>query len=122
MAAPPPPPEACPRCGQARHVIEKLLLIDTSHGHAAQTQSIWRAGCACHGVSVDDLKPEFTNQGQFIQGLYCEVCTVGFVPERLAKPEPPMFQGGPDGFRRLLPDGTLGPLLARMSDDPDWQC
>jgi hypothetical protein len=44
---------------------------------------------------------------------------VGFVPEYLAKPAPPRYQGGPQGFRRVFPDGTLGPLLTRIADDAD---
>lgn len=57
--------------------------------------------------------------GQFIEGLYCEKCAIGYVPEFMAKPAPPRYRPCPDGWRRVFPDGTLGPLLERISDDPD---
>lgn len=115
------PPEACPRCHLASRVIRKLLLINPASASPAASQSVWRAGCSCEGVSVDDLKPEFRSIGQFVQGFYCEACSVGYIPEGLAKPAPPKYQPSPGGWRRIRPDGSLGPLLQRIADDPDSQ-
>lgn len=89
----------------------------------AATGSPWRAACSCEGdLSVDSLKPEFVADGvlsQFIEALYCERCEVGYVPEYMAKPPPPRYQMTSEGFRRVHADGTLGPLLKCMADDPD---
>ncbi len=113
--------EACPRCNLATRVSHKLLLINPADDHPHASPSIWRHGCACEGFSVDDLKPEFAHQGPFIQGMYCETCSVGYVPEFMAKPAPPMYKADPEGWRRVFPDGTLGPLLNRIADDPESQ-
>ena len=115
------PPEACPRCRQTAHVIRKLLLINPASSSPAASQSVWRVGCTCEGFSVDDLKPEFASMGQFVQGLYCESCAVGYIPESLVKPPPPKYQPSSGGWRRVLADGTLGPLLHRIADDPESQ-
>lgn len=115
------PSEACPRCNLFTHVTRKLILIDPANSRPIASQSVWRASCACEGLSVDDLKPEFATEGQFILGMYCDSCAVGFVPEYMAKPAAPKYQSGPDGWRRVFTDGTLGPLLQRISDDPESQ-
>jgi hypothetical protein len=115
------PTEACPRCHQTARVVRKLLLINPASSAPAASQSVCRVGCTCEGLSVDDLKPEFASMGQFVQGLYCESCAVGYIPEGLAKPPPPKYQPSPGGWRRVLTDGTLGPLLHRISDDPESQ-
>ena len=78
----------------------------------------------CCEVIVDGLKSEFQSLGplaQFVQGLYCNHCGVGYIPESMAKPAAPRFQQTPGGWRRMYSDGTLGPLLERMSDDPEVQ-
>ncbi|MEO6279170.1 hypothetical protein [Roseateles sp.] len=113
--------EACPRCKLTTHVSEKLLLINAASDHPGASPSVWRHGCACEGFSLDDLKPEFFDQGPFIQGLYCTACSIGYVPEFMAKPAPPMYEPSPEGFRRVFPDGTLGPLLQRIADDAESQ-
>lgn len=113
--------EACPRCHSSAGVIRKLLLINPASSTPATSQSVWRAACSCEGFSVNDLKPEFAGIGQFIQGLYCESCSVGYIPESLAKPSPPRYQPSSEGWRRIFPDGTLGPLLLRIADDPEFQ-
>jgi hypothetical protein len=64
---------------------------------------------------------EYANDGQFIQGLYCESCAVGFVPEFMANPAAPRYQSSTAGWRRVFTDGTLGPLLQRIADDPESQ-
>ena len=115
------PAEACPRCKSADHIKPKLVLIDRAD--PAREADGRRLGCACGGdFSVTDLKPEFSASGasaQFVQGLYCELCDIGYVPEFMAKPPPAMFIGAPGGWRRVYEDGTHGPLLERMADDPD---
>lgn len=116
---PSPPPEACPRCHSNTAVVSKLLLINPVHARHAVTPSIWRDECPCKGgFSVDDLKPELAHLGQFVHGLFCQGCGVGFVPEDLAKPAPPRYESSPGGWRRVYADGTRGPLLERMADDP----
>jgi hypothetical protein len=98
-------------------------MIDAANTRHASNPRPWRVACACQGdFAVDSLKPEFQCQeplAQFIQGLYCERCGIGYVPERMAKPSPPRYKGTREGFRRVYPDGTLGPPLQRIVDDPD---
>src|SRR5678815_4216810 len=77
------PLEACPRCKSNQYAKRKLVLID--RGDPAHDQVNWRVSCPCEGdLSVGDLKAEFVVAGsatQFIQGLYCERCGIGYVPE-----------------------------------------
>jgi hypothetical protein len=113
------PLEECPRCHLTTHVSRKLLLINAAGSHPSAALSDWRSGCPCEGFSVDDLKPEFAKLGQFILGLFCTSCSVGYVPEAMAKASPPAYQSSPEGWRRVFPDGTLGPLLRRIADDPE---
>jgi hypothetical protein len=112
------PLEACPRCGLATHIIQKLLMIGPASSDPKARQAPLRMGC-CEQMSVDDLKPEYADGGQFIQALYCEGCAIGFVPEYMAKPSAPKYQHVEGGWRRLLPDGAPGTLLLRIADDPD---
>ena len=115
------PIEACPRCKSAHRVKPKLVLIDPPD--PARAGDARRVGCSCAGdLFVTDLKPEFAESGasaQFIQGLYCELCGIGFVPEFMAKPPKAKFIAVPGGWRRVHEDGTQGPLLERMADDPE---
>ena len=115
------PIEACPRCKATDRVRGKIILIDPADpDHANDAQ---RVGCSCVGdLSVSDLKPEFAAFGvsaQFVEGLYCERCGVGYVPEYMAKPPRAKYIGTPGGWRRVYEDGTQGPLLERMADDPE---
>jgi len=71
---------------------------------------------------VSDLKSEFAASGvaaQFIEGLYCDRCGIGYVPEFMAKPARAKFIAALGGWRRIYDDGTQGPLLERMADDPE---
>ena len=115
--------EPCPRCGLTDVVRRKLVLIDPWDEAHAAAHPQWRVSCACEGdLTVDSLKPEFNSGGplaQFIQALYCERCSLGYVPEHMVKPAPPRYKASHEGFRRVFPDGTLGPLLIRIADDPD---
>jgi hypothetical protein len=113
--------ETCPRCRETAHVVRKLLLINPASSNPSASQSVWRGGCTCEGFAVDDLKPEFAGMGQFVEGLYCESCSIGYIPESLAKPPPPRYQLSVGGWRRVNADGTLGPLLERIADDPASQ-
>jgi len=114
------PVEACPRCNSADRVKLKLVLIDRADpARALDNRRSWTSDLS---VSVTDLKPEFTvpgSVGQFIQGMYCIRCDVGYVPESMAKPPRPRYQAVDGGWRRSNEDGTLGPLLKRIADDPD---
>jgi len=115
------PAEACPCCKSAHRVKPKLVLIDPPD--PARAGDARRVGCSCAGdLSVTDLKPDFAESGasaQFIQGLYCELCGIGFVPEFMTKPPKAKFTAAPGGWRRVHEDGTHGPLLERMADDPE---
>ena len=115
------PLEACPRCKSNDSAKRKLVLID--RGDPAHAQENWRVSCGCEGdLSVADLKSEFVVAGaaaQFIQALYCERCGIGYVPEQMAKPPAPHYQPTLEGWRRIYADGTIGPLLKRITDDPD---
>jgi hypothetical protein len=94
-------------------------MID--RGDPTHSDQDWRVSCPCD-LSVTDLKQEFVVAGpaaQFIQGLYCERCGIGYVPEHMAKPLAPRYQPTSEGWRRVYPDGTLGALFERISDDPD---
>jgi len=115
------PIEACPRCETTDRIRVKLILIDASDPVHVDGKHCVR--CSCLGdLSVSDLKSEFVASGvsaQFIEGLYCERCGVGCVPEFMAKPPQAKYIGTPGGFRRVYEDGTQGPLLKRMADDPE---
>ena len=108
----------CPRCKTNAHVREKLLLIDPFNEQHFKYYPNERSGCSCQGdLSVDGLKPEFVREGslqQFVSGLYCEACGVGFVPEHMAKPEPQRWMSTKEGFCRVNPDGSLGPPQQTM--------
>jgi len=115
--------EVCPRCKLTDRVSPKLLLIDPADPADAAASPHWRVTCSCEGdLTVDSLKPEFLRGGalgQFIEALYCDRCGIGFVSEYMAKPPPPRYKAAPAGFRRVYPDGTVGPLLKRIADDPE---
>lgn len=113
--------EACPRCKSTAQVSHKLLLINAADRCSSSSRSAWRHGCACKGFSIDDLKPEFSDRGPVIEGLYCDACSVGYVPDFMAKPAPPTYQISREGFQRVFEDGSIGPLLQRIADDPDSQ-
>src|SRR3954466_4090045 len=113
--------ERCPRCQSTDKVKGKLLLLNK--GTLSQASSRFRPECACDGgFTVQSLKPEFlslVSDEQFIHGLYCEACGIGFIADAVAKPRAPAYKLFSDGWRRVLPDGTLGPVLERIADDPD---
>ena len=110
-----PTPDSCPRCGSVAQVRSKLLLINAAK---PCSDSKWRTGFDCEGFSVSDLRPDCAS-GQFMSGLYCDGCAIGYLPESLAKPAAPTFLATPQGWRRVFPDGTLGPIFERMCDDPE---
>jgi hypothetical protein len=109
--------KACPKCGTSAHVREKLILIDELNAAHLLHHPDERSACACEGnLSVDGLKPEFVRDGslqQFIVGLYCEACGLGFVPEEMLKPEPTRWRLSKEGWHRVNSDGTLGPPTER---------
>jgi hypothetical protein len=115
------PTEQCPRCSLTGSVERKLLLL--SKGTLSRANSQFRPDHSSDGgFTVKGLKPEFLaliSDAQFIQGLYCRGCNVGFLPESVAKPEAPAYKLFSGGWRRVFSDGKLGPLLERISDDPD---
>jgi hypothetical protein len=115
------PIEACPRCKSTEHIQQKLILIEPYD--PARAPAKYRIGCTCHGdLAVSDLLPEFVVDGalaQFLDGLYCARCDVGYVPDSMAKPDAPTYRPADGGWRRVYADGTLGPRLDRIADDSD---
>ena len=115
------PVEACPRCKAGDRIRAKLVLIEPAD--PARASDARRIACSCVGdLSVSDLKPEFATPGvsaQFIEGMYCDRCGIGYVPESIAKPPRARFIAAPGGWRRVYEDDTQGPLLERMADDPE---
>ena len=108
----------CPKCKSSEHVREKMLMIDKLNAEHLKYNPNERSACACQGdLSVDGLKPEFVIEGplqQFVQGLFCEVCGVGFVPEEMAKPAPQSWKLSELGWHRVNADGSLGPPQERI--------
>jgi hypothetical protein len=117
--------EPCPCCREATNVRPKILLVGPSTADRPAAVSPWRPICGCQGLyTVDALKPEFAGLGraaQFVEGLFCDSCEVGYVPEQMAKPVRPTYryQATPEGWLRFNPDGSTGPVFERISDDPD---
>lgn len=115
--------EACPRCKTIDRVKAKLMLID--RGDTDRAQDPQRSPSSECAMAVSDLKAEFMvagSTGQFIEGLYCERCDLGYVPEYLAKLPQPRYERVDGGWRRWNADGTIGPVFNRISDDPDSRC
>jgi hypothetical protein len=109
----------CPKCASSENVRSKLLLIDEfNHAHFMHSPDV-RSACDCHGqLSVDGLRPEFVQEQklqQFVSGLYCDACGIGFVPDEMAKPSPQRWISTPEGHRRVNPDGSLGPPQQKIS-------
>jgi len=108
----------CPKCASSEHVREKVVLIDRLNVEHLKYHPNERSSCACQGeLSVDGLKPEFVAEGplqQFVLGLYCEACGVGFVFEEMAKPPAQSWKLSELGFHRVGADGSLGPPQERM--------
>ena len=101
----------CPKCASRDHVREKLLLIDELNAEHLKGHPGERWSCSGE-LSVDGLKPEVVSESplqQFVRGLFCERCEVGFVPEEMAKPEAQSWKLSEQGFHRVNPDGSLGP-------------
>lgn len=103
----------CPKCANVEHVRQKLLLIDKYDFEHFRYAPETRSACGCQGnLSVDGLKPEFVRESplqQFVSGLYCEACGVGFVPDEKAKPSPPRWRLSPEGWHLVNSDGSLDP-------------
>jgi hypothetical protein len=108
----------CPTCASPEHVREKLILIDKLDSEHLMHHPNERSACGCQGdLSVDALKPEFVREPplqQFVAGFYCERCSIGFIPEEIAKPEPQAWKLSTQGWHRVNPDGSLGPAQERL--------
>lgn len=76
--------KVCPKCLSSAHVREKTLLIG-----AASPKKLFhgeeRAGYKRKDqLAIDECKVEELKKPpleQFINGYYCEICGIGFVPE-----------------------------------------
>jgi hypothetical protein len=112
--------EPCPKCRRSVHVHQKLLLIDKFNDEHFVNYPNERTSCPCEGdMSVDALRPEFVRDvplEQFVTGLYCEACGIGFIPERLAKPRRQSWKLSKDGWHRVNSDGSLGPPQKRIDE------
>ena len=110
--------ESCPKCSKSVHLKRKLLLIDAFNEKHFAVFPNERAECPCEGdMSVDGLLPGVVQAHplqQFIVGLYCDSCGVGFVPESMAKPAPQKWKLSKRGWHRVNEDGTLGPPQNRI--------
>lgn len=90
---------ACPRCAKTHSVRRKMLLVDTS------------GPCPCL-VSLEQVKAEVIQEGalkQFIPGLYCSDCGIGFLPDDMMKPPEQAWQLSKEGWHPVHPAGSLGP-------------
>jgi hypothetical protein len=96
-----------------------MLLIDKLNVEHLRAYPRERSPCGCHGgLSVSDLLPEFVSEGnlqQFVLGLYCETCGIGFVPDFMAKPVRQTWKLTELGWHPVNPDGSLGPPHLTMS-------
>lgn len=99
---------------------KSLLIAPFDSAHHRQHPET-RSACDCHGqLSVDGLKPDAVAQAplqQFVSGLYCQACGIGFVPDEMAKPLPQLWKLSAEGFHPILADGSLGPAQARMESE-----
>ena len=79
------PDRRCPTCLSEAGVRSKLLLI------GLQTAGEERAGYKRPDqLAVDECYPQAllpTPLAQFVRGLYCEKCGIGFIPDDLVKAE-----------------------------------
>jgi hypothetical protein len=77
-----------------------------------------RRGCACEGnFSVDRLNTTFVSQDdlqQFIRGLYCEKCEIGFLPDEMASSLPQRWKLTSEGWCPVNSDGSLGAPRERV--------
>ncbi len=72
------PHSACPKCTSSAYLVEKLLLI-AAHGPG----EINEGGHWPYQLAADECEPAVLREGvlrQFVDGLYCTKCGVGFVP------------------------------------------
>jgi hypothetical protein len=106
----------CPKCTSREYVREKMILIDKLNDEHLKHYPNERTACSCEGdLSVDGLKPEFVAEPplqQFVLGLYCDRCGLGFIPEEMAKTKPQAWKLSERGWHRVSPDGSLGPAQA----------
>jgi len=79
--------EVCPRCHSEAQVVAKLLLIGKASPSVLFPEE--RAGYRRRDqVATDECKQEELQKiplEQFVHGLYCRACGVGFVSDRLLK-------------------------------------
>ena len=118
--------DPCPRCGSAEYVEVKLVLVDRlDPSRAADETRTWESMSAGR-VSVTDLKPELMQSGpagQFIEGLHCKRCDVGYLAESILKPSrprrPPIAPSACSARDR--PPGTAGSkdIASADSDEVD---
>jgi hypothetical protein len=96
-----------------------MLLIEKAYDEHLDAYPNERSPCSCHGgLSLSDLLPEFVTEGdlqQFLVGLYCEACGLGFIPAVMAKPARQAWRLTELGWHPVKPDGSLGPPQSTMT-------
>jgi hypothetical protein len=98
------------------------MLID--RGDPEYAADPRRSPSSEQAMSVTDLKPEFIVPGvtgQFIISMYCERCGLGYIPDSITKPPRLGYKSVERGWRQLNGDGTVGPVLRHIPEDPDLQ-
>lgn len=73
----------CPKCASGKCVVPKLLLV------GKQSPDPERCGYQrLDQLAIDELVPEcvkFKPLEQFVEGYFCTLCGVGFVPDDVVK-------------------------------------
>jgi hypothetical protein len=80
-------PNSCPKCGATEFLQAKLILIGAQIDPSLEERvGDWRKA----RLNVSECRAEILKQKpleQFIDGLYCNRCNLGFVSDRLLKPK-----------------------------------
>jgi hypothetical protein len=72
---------SCPKCGRADRVVGKLLVLAKERPANLEEGGHWPYQLAADECSPAALLP--APLGQFVDGCYCQLCGVGFVPSAL---------------------------------------
>ncbi|WP_248741332.1 MULTISPECIES: hypothetical protein [unclassified Pseudomonas] len=80
--------EACPRCGSAHAVRPKSILIGAASPSKLFPEEEKTGYRRLDQLAIDECEPQSLNAPpleQFINGLYCDQCAIGFVANTLVK-------------------------------------
>lgn len=84
--------EVCPICGADSAVRPKLLLIDEAWVPSPEKDERDRYHVDLRADNVESPSLREQPLEQFVDGLYCERCKTGFVPESMLKSGAPIFR------------------------------